>query len=75
MPYQAPTGEEVRDLLRRWSLTGSAAGALLDVDSRTVRKWTGGERRMPFPALYTLAHRAAGVELHPQSWREQLAEQ
>jgi hypothetical protein len=72
MAYRPPTGEELRELLKRWCLTGAAAGALVDVDGRTVRRWTGDERPIPFAALYTLAHRAAGVPVVPESWRSDL---
>lgn len=70
--YAPPTGAELRALLSRWRLSGAAAGALLDVHPRTVRRWTGDERPIPFAALYTLAHRAAGIGIEPAAWRETL---
>lgn len=70
--YTPPTGAELRELLTRWSLTGAAAGTLVGVDGRTVRKWTGEERAMPFAALYTLAHRAGRVAISPSGWRDAL---
>ena len=70
--YSPPTGTELRVLLRRWSLTGRAAGALVDVDSRTVRRWTGDERAMPFASLYVLAHQCEGLSITPSKWRDAL---
>lgn len=70
--YRPPTGPELRSLLRRWELTGSAAGALVNVDGRTVRRWTGNERHMPFAALYTLAHQTEGVSIAADGWRTDL---
>ena len=47
---EAPTPEEIRTALRNAELTGSMAGELLGVSGRTIRKWTGGEREMPYSA-------------------------
>ena len=48
--YQAPTPEEVREALRRVSLTGAAAGRVLGVSGRAIRRWTGGESDIPYSA-------------------------
>lgn len=48
--YVQPTAKEVRGVLSAGGLTGSAAGALVGVDGRTIRKWTGDERPIPFAA-------------------------
>ena len=48
--YQDPTGDEVREALRRAGLTGAAAGELLGVSGRTIRKWIGEERKIPYSA-------------------------
>lgn len=48
--YEPPTSEEVRQALKHGGLTGAAAGQLLGVGGRTVRKWTGGERDIPYSA-------------------------
>lgn len=69
MTYLPPTGAELRALLRRWELTGAAAAAIVHCHPRTVRKWTGEERAMPYAALYTLAARHAGVQIRPGDWR------
>ena len=70
--YTPPTGAEARALLKALGLTGAAAGALVGVDSRTVRRWTGGERPMPFASLYTLCGRQARINVAPEHWREQV---
>ena len=53
-PYSAgweqPTGQEVRELLKMASLTGSMAADIVGVNSRTIRKWTGEEQRIPYSA-------------------------
>ena len=48
--YLAPTPEEIRAALRAGGLTGARAGELVGVTGRTVRKWTGGEREIPYSA-------------------------
>lgn len=50
--------ERLRDFLREHGLSGSKAGALIGVTSRTIRKWTGGEHDMPYSAWFCLVHRA-----------------
>lgn len=70
--YLPPTGAELRALLRRWELTGAAAAELVHCHPRTVRKWAGAERGMPFAALYTLAARHAGAQIRPEDWRDVL---
>jgi len=39
-------------------LTGSSAGALLDVSSRTIRKWTSDAQEIKFAAWCLLCERA-----------------
>lgn len=51
--------ELLREFLRERGLSGSQAGALLGVDGRTVRKWTGNEREMPYSAWFCLVYRAS----------------
>ena len=55
MEYRSPTPTELRLLLSRNGLSGSAAGRLLGVNSRTVRKWTGGTSEMPWAAWALLS--------------------
>lgn len=45
-----PTPEQIRKLLKAAGLSGSRAGALVGVDGRTVRRWTGGQTPMPSAA-------------------------
>ena len=61
--YEIPDSEDLRQFLTRNNLTGSAAAAIVGVDSRTIRKWTAHEdadnrRAIPWSAwtllqLYT----------------------
>lgn len=41
--YDTPTSTELRAFLSKHNLTGSAAGKLVGVDSRSVRRWTAPE--------------------------------
>lgn len=61
--YQAPTTEELRGLMKDCGWTGAKVGALVGVDSRTVRRWTGGERPIPYSAWRLLLLHAGVVEL------------
>jgi len=53
-----PCGEDVRIVLKMAGLTGSSAGALLDVSSRTIRKWTSDGQEIKFAAWCLLCERA-----------------
>jgi DNA-binding transcriptional regulator YiaG len=57
--YTQPSPEEIRALLKKYELTGSRAGQLVGVGSRAVRRWTGGERPMPW-AAWTLLRLLTG---------------
>ena len=48
--YRAPSKDEFRSVTQTLGLTGSVVGQLLGVDPRTVRKWIGGEREIPYSA-------------------------
>lgn len=49
--YRRPSIIEIKQLIRIMGLTGSQVAALVGVNSsRTVRKWTGGEREIPYSA-------------------------
>lgn len=48
--WQAPTGDEIKLLLKEGGLSGSKAGRLVGVNSRTIRRWTGGDQPIPFAA-------------------------
>ena len=56
LKYESPTADEIRAVLKQAGLTGSMAGQLLGVDGRTIRKWTGGERDIPYSAWRLLLH-------------------
>ncbi|WP_372830496.1 hypothetical protein [Pontibacterium sp.] len=58
-----PTAEEVREVLRVAELTGAAAGRLVGVSSRQVRRWAGDENKIPFgPWWDLLKHIGEAVE-------------
>jgi hypothetical protein len=52
--WTPPAPDDIRKILTAGGLSGSAAGALVGVDGRTIRKWTGGDRAMPYAALVVL---------------------
>lgn len=53
-----PCGDDIRIVLKMAGLTGSSAGALLDVTSRTIRKWVGDDQDIKFAAWCLLCERA-----------------
>lgn len=55
--------DRLRAFLAEHKLTGSAAGALIGVDARTMRRWTGGQSDMPYSAWYALHHIVTGKVL------------
>lgn len=59
----SPSPDDIRDALKHAGLTGSNAGNLLGVNGRTIRKWTGGEQRMPHSAWLTLLVYAYDAEV------------
>lgn len=67
--YAQPTADEIRAALRIGGLTGSQAGALLGVDGRTIRKWVGAEREIPYSAwrLLLIYIRAVAPDTAPTS--------
>jgi DNA-binding transcriptional regulator YiaG len=48
--FTSPTSDEVREVKRLSGKTGKQIADMLGVDGRTVRKWVGGEREMPYAA-------------------------
>ena len=42
-----PTADGLRALMKQKGLTGARAAEIVGVNSRTIRKWTGGERAIP----------------------------
>jgi DNA-binding XRE family transcriptional regulator len=45
--FSAPDPRKLRAVMKRHGLTGSEVANIVGVNSRTLRKWTGGERQMP----------------------------
>lgn len=43
--------DEIRDLLKRGHLTGSAAARIAGVNPRTLRRWIGGDSAIPYSAF------------------------
>lgn len=48
--WVAPTSEEVRSALSSAGLSGEAFSRMVAVDGRTVRRWTLGEKTIPYAA-------------------------
>ena len=70
--YNPPTSDEVRRLLKVLELTGAEAGALLDVNSRQIRRYTSGDSIMTYTVLYTLLARTRRADVTPANWRSEL---
>lgn len=48
--WAQPTPDEVREVLRRAGLSGSATAKLLGIQSgRTIRRWTSDHDQVPIP--------------------------
>lgn len=45
-----PSTEELREAKRKSAKTGAQLANMLGVDGRTIRKWIGGERTIPYAA-------------------------
>lgn len=71
----SPTPNEIRDALKHAGLTGSNAGNLLGVSGRTIRKWTGGDQKMPHSAWLTLLVYAYNAEVPHSNSDDLLAAQ
>lgn len=49
MGWEAPTGDEIRQVLKKAGLSGVQAAKLTGVkEGRTVRRWTGEESEIPY---------------------------
>jgi len=70
--YIPPTPDEIRALLSKWELSGAKAGAQVDINGRQVRKYTGGQAKVPYPVLFTLFAKNDGVFISKLDWRENL---
>ncbi|TMU77521.1 XRE family transcriptional regulator [Pseudomonas fluorescens] len=58
--WMPPTVEEFRELLRVTGLPASAAGMLVGVSQKKIRKWAGGEGDVPY-AVWRLLSIYAGL--------------
>ncbi len=56
--WEQASADDVRIVLAAAALSGAGAGKLVGVDSRTPRRWTGGERSIPYAAWCLLVHAA-----------------
>jgi hypothetical protein len=66
--WQRPTGEVIKEVLQRANLSGKRAAQLTGMgDDRTIRRWTGDEREIPY-AAWALLCDAAGLG---QIWRDE----
>jgi hypothetical protein len=69
--WQDPTREEIRGMLAKAgqamgkgsSLTGAETAALVGVESRTVRRWLGGDSAIPYAVWAILAYEAGFGEI------------
>lgn len=74
--YEVPTGEELREFLKKHSLTGAAAAAIVGVDARTIRKWTASaeaENRRAIPWSAWVLLRLLANEITIAEYREQIS--
>ena len=57
-----PNTDELREAKRKSAKTGAELGTMFGVDGRTIRKWIGGERKIPYAAwrLWLYAIREIG---------------
>ena len=49
-----PNSQDIRIVIKLAKCTGSQIAKLIDVDSRTIRKWVSEERKIPFAAWAVL---------------------
>jgi hypothetical protein len=60
--WQRPSGEEVREVLRRAGLTGGKAAKVLGLGpqgDRTIRRWVGEDSTIPYAAWALLCDLAS----------------
>ena len=57
--WEAPTSNEVRTLVKMSGMTGAEVASLVGIcNSRTVRRWVGGDAPIPYAAWAILCHKA-----------------
>jgi len=60
--YQTPKPEEVKEVIRMIGLSGSDLAKKLGIkDSRTIRKWSGGESGIPYLAWRSMLYLAGFI--------------
>lgn len=62
--WQPPSMAEFRELLRVADLSASQAGMLVGVEGRKIRKWVGGEGKVPY-AVWRLLSIYVGLATAP----------
>jgi len=60
---KTPNADEFRTFLSKHSLTGTDAGNLVGLNSRQIRRYTGGDAKVPYAVWYTLNMKLEGVEV------------
>lgn len=58
-----PTGSDLRALVKRGQLTGSAAARIAGVNARTFRRWIGGESVVPYSAYRVIEAHVEQAEM------------
>jgi hypothetical protein len=61
------TPTELRVLLKRGKLTGAAAAKIAGVNSRTVRRWIGGESAIPYSAWKLISDYVERMEMEAEA--------
>jgi len=56
--WSSPTGDEIKAALSMAGWTGVELSRRLGVDDRTVRRWTGDEKEIPYAAWCVLCAEA-----------------
>ncbi|MBK8972641.1 MAG: KorC repressor protein [Hahellaceae bacterium] len=57
--WETPTPEEVRNVMKMAGLTGKTASELVGLsNTRTVRRWIGGDREIPYASWALLCDKA-----------------
>lgn len=51
-----PTSDEIREVKTMTGKSGAVLAAMLGVDGRTIRKWIGGETKIPYSAWRILIY-------------------
>ena len=63
--FQYPTGDEVKKLIVKSNYTGAQIADLLGVNSRQVREWQGGSKRISYSEWRLLCALVGLVKINP----------